>query len=189
MAQHEQSDWIRRLTEAMTTGRFCGFTADSTPQDVLQARGPAQRHEVKKGHRTISYPDADFVFGLQGLRQITLRVRDDADQQAVQSLRERYPVEVADQVPPYFRCLRLLVGPCALEEVLLTLSFPPDERALALAVVFPPRATHRVEVEIPKELYARLQALSNASRRTIESLCVEMIAGAVEKDDTAPKIP
>lgn len=186
---YEQPDLMRQLTEAMTAGSFYGFAADTTPEEVLQARGEALRNEVKKGRRTISYPDADFVFGSQGLRQITVRMRDQADRQAVQSLRERYPAEVADQVPPYFRYLRLLVGTCALEEVLLTLSFPPDEQVLSLAVVFPSRATHRVEVDIPQDIYTRLQALSNLSRRTIGNLCVDMITRVLEQDAPEEKIP
>lgn len=176
----ENADLCSLVKCALKTGCFGDFTADSTPQAIVALRGEPQQNEVKKGIRTLRYPDADFVFEAFGLRQISLRVSNSAQQVSLQALSEEYPGEQADAVAPYFRCFRLATGTGALEEVLITTAFAEKNDILSLTVVFPRRETRKVDVELPCELYGRLQALSARSRRTIGHLCLEMIARGLD---------
>ena len=54
---------------------------------------------------------------------------------------------------------------------------------MSVALVFSRKATQRLELELPRELYGRLQALSNARRQTITQLGEELIARALEHEE------
>ena len=117
------------------------------------------------------------------MRQVTVKVQDDGQQAALEELLREFPGEMVDRVPPYFRCLRLETGACALEQVLVTTADAPQGAPMSVALVFSRKATQRLELELPRELYGRLQALSNARRQTIAQLGEELIARALEHEE------
>ena len=100
----------------------------------------------------------------------------------VRELLGKYGSEIADELPPYFRCVRLSAGEQARAEVLVTMPFNGDG-IIAVAVVFPALCTRTVELELPADLYAQLVTLSNTTRRTVGSLCAGMIEAGLLKEE------
>ena len=175
-------DLKEEIRRAIATGIFRGRGADTSVDDLTVLWGQPERVVVRKGVKTVSYPGTDFLFESHALRQITVKVQDDRQQAALQELLREFSSEMVDRVPPYFRCLRLDTGTCALEQVLVTTADAPQGAPMSVAVVFSRKTTQRLELDLPQELYGRLQALSNARRQTIAQLGEELIVHALEHE-------
>ena len=182
-AWEDFSDLKEEIRRAIATGIFRGTGAATSADDLTARWGQPERVVVRKGVKTVSYPGTDFLFESHALRQVTVKVQDDRQQAALQELLREFPSEMADRVPPYFRCLRLDTGTCALEQVLVTTADAPQGAPMSVAMIFPKKATQGLELELPRELYERLQALSNARRQTIAQLCEELIARSLEHEE------
>lgn len=182
-AREDLPDLKEDIRRAIATGIFRGLGVNTSVDDLTALWGQPERVVVRKGVKTVSYPGTDFLFESHALRQVTVKVQDDGQQAALEELLREFPGEMVDRVPPYFRCLRLDTGACALEQVLVTTADAPQGAPMSVALVFSRKATQRLELELPRELYGRLQALSNARRQTIAQLGEELIARALEHEE------
>lgn len=174
-------DLKAEIEQALSGGAFLGLVPGSTEDDLHALFGPPVRGVVKKGSKTIEYPTAEFVFENHSLHQVTVKITDEGQVVAIRELLEKYGGETADELPPYFRCVRLSPGAQARAEVLVTMPCKGDG-IIAVAVVFPAVCTRTVELELPSDVYAQLVALSNATRRTVGSLCAGMIEAGLSKE-------
>lgn len=178
----EGFDLKAEIEQALCGGTFLDLGPGSTEDDLHTLFGQGERVVVKKGNKTVEYPDAEFVFEDHRLHQITVKITNEIQAAAVRGLLEKYGSETADELPPYFRCVRLSAGVQARAEVLATMPCTADG-IIAVAVVFPAVCTRTVELELPSDVYARLADLSNRTRQTIDRLCIDMIeAGLPEKE-------
>ena len=175
-------DLKAEIEQALSGGAFLGLVPGSTEDDLDVLFGQPERVVVKKGNKTIEFPAVEFVFENHRLHQITVKITDEGQAVAIRELLGKYGSETADELPPYFRCVRLSAGEQARAEVLVTMPCKGGG-IIAVAVVFPAVCTRTVELELPADVYAQLVALSNATRRTVGSLCAGMIQAGLSKEE------
>ena len=175
-------DLKAEIEQALSGGAFLGLKPGGTEDDLDALFGPPERVVVKKGNKTIEHPTAEFVFENHKLHQVTVKITDEGQTVAIRELLDKYGSETADELPPYFRCVRLSPGVQARAEVLVTMPCT-GVGIIAVAVVFPAVCTRTVELELPADVYAQLVALSNTTRRTVGSLCAGMIQAELSKEE------
>lgn len=175
-------DLKAEIEQALSGGAFLGLKPGGTENDLYALFGPPERVVVKKGNKTVEYVTVECVFENRRLHQVTVKIMDEGQAEAIRELLEKHGSETADELPPYFRCVRLLPGEQARTEILVTMPCT-GEGVIAVAVVFPAVCTRTVELELPDDVYAQLIALSNSTRQTVGSLCAGMIRAELSKEE------
>ena len=175
-------DLKAEIEQALSGGAFLGLKPGGAEDDLYALFGPPERVVVKKGNKTIEYATAEYVFEDHRLHQVTVKITDEGQAVAIRELLDKYGSKTADELPPYFRCVRLSPGAQARAEVLVTMPCA-GEGIIAVAVVFPAVCTRTVELELPADVYAQLVVLSNTTRRTVGSLCAGMIQAELSKEE------
>lgn len=177
----DDGSFASEIEKAIASGCFRGLTCDSTEENLYALMGPAESESVKKGVKTAVYPEADFLFENHRLCQVTLKISGEDQRAAIRSLWGKYGAEEVDRLPPYFRCFRLAVGNCAVQQVLITTAYAVRDQVVSVGIVFPKRAVQTVSLDVPQDIYRELTVLSNATRRTVQDLAVEMIAAGLKE--------
>ena len=68
-----------------------------------------------------------------------------------------------------------------MQQVLITTAYAVRDQVVSVGIVFPKRAVQTVSLDVPQDIYRELTVLSNATRRTVQDLAVEMIAAGLKE--------
>lgn len=156
----------------------------STEDDIEAVFGSCGSSVHKKSVKTLSYPWADFLFERGRLRQITVKMSGKGDEAAAaKELLWQYPRETVDEIPPFFRCEKILCNSPSGVEVLAGVCPENGDTLVSVAVVFPAEKTMPLTIEIPQDVYAALKELSLSTRRSMEEICGDIIKEQLLSDN------
>lgn len=171
------------LRQLISSGEFPGAPLCSTEEDIESALGRCEYSVQKKSVKTLSYPHIDFLFEHGRLRQITVKITDDAQARAAKELLWQYPRETADEIPPFFKCERILCGSPSRVEILANVCPENGDALVSVAAVFPQGKTMTLEVELSEDVYKVLKELSLSTRKSVEEICGDIIKEQLLSDN------
>ena len=173
------------LRQLISTGEFPGVPSCSTEGDIETAFGRCEYSAQKKSVKTLSYPWADFLFEHGRLHQITVKITDELQAATAKELLWQYPRETADEIPPFFRCEKILCAPISGDgpEVLANVCPENGDTLVSVAIVFHTEKTMPLTIEIPQDVYTALKELSLSTRRSMEEICGDIIKEQLLSDN------